>query len=115
MEAHTKNEKLMNCENCNFNDGECGTLILCGYFRGFKPKMTKCEAHIEKIKEMIDLRDKTEGEIVQVLSKNGFAYPTYKKGKKKYGVKGSSAVDADTFMQSLEKLIPHYPNVKIKI
>ena len=57
----------------------------------------------------IDLTNKTEEEIVQILSSHGFAYP-YKKYNKKYGVKGSSGADAYLFMDSLKKLLPHIPH-----
>jgi len=67
------------------------------------------------MKAIIDLRDKTEEQIVEILNKNGLAFPFYKKSVKRYGVKGSSAVNAYTFMGSLEKLIPHFLNVKIII
>lgn len=61
----------------------------------------------------IDLKNKTDEEIIKTLNKNGLAAPTYKKSKKMFGVKGSSAVDRQTFRESLIALIPYYPQAVI--
>lgn len=58
----------------------------------------------------IDLRDKTETEIITIMDSNGFAYPKYKKHNRQYGVHGSSGADANTFSKSLRKLLPHIPH-----
>ena len=59
---------------------------------------------------IIDLRNKTQEEIIQILSSYGFAYPCKKKHNQKYGIKGTSGADANLFMDSLKKLLPHIPH-----
>ena len=58
----------------------------------------------------IDLRNKTDHEIIKILDKNGLASPIYKKSKKMFGAKGTALVDRSTFRESLIALIPHYHN-----
>ena len=57
----------------------------------------------------IYLRDKTQDEIIEILSSHGFAYP-HIKSNKKYGIKGSRGADDNTFMGSLKKLLPNIPH-----